>query len=174
MENNKEKLFVGLTLLFIGLFIFVDVVSDIREGSSTWHLYLEIFAGLLSVFGVGFLLKDSFKTKNILKKERLEFSQFKHDADKWKEQSAKYLLGLSQSIDSQLASWGLSNAEKEVAFLLLKGFSIKEIAEIRSTSEKTVRVQSTAIYSKSCLSGRSELAAFFLEDLLVPSEKKDL
>jgi len=52
----------------------------------------------------------------------------------------------------------------------LKGLSLKEIAEIRKTSEKTARAQCTPIYEKSGLSGRSELAAFFLEDLLVPKE----
>jgi len=48
--------------------------------------------------------------------------------------------------------------------------SLKEIAEIRNTAEKTARVQSMAVYSKSGLGGRSELSAFFLEDLLVPLE----
>jgi hypothetical protein len=37
----------------------------------------------------------------------------------------------------------------------------------RNTSEKTVRQQASAIYQKSNLSSRSELSAFFLEDLLV-------
>jgi hypothetical protein len=35
-----------------------------------------------------------------------------------------------------------------------------------ATTEKTARVQSMAIYSKAGLAGRSELSAFFLEDLL--------
>ena len=55
-----------------------------------------------------------------------------------------------------------------MAFLLLKGFSLKDIAELRRTHEKTVRAQAASIYAKSGLSGRSELSAFFLEDLLVP------
>ncbi|MCB0331312.1 MAG: helix-turn-helix transcriptional regulator, partial [Bdellovibrionales bacterium] len=70
----------------------------------------------------------------------------------------------------QLSTWKLTEAEKEVAFLLLKGMSLKEIAGIRETTEKTARVQSMAIYAKAGLSGRSELAAFFLEDLLIPGE----
>ena len=73
-----------------------------------------------------------------------------------------------RAIDEQLDKWGLTSAEKEVAFLLLKGLSSKEIAHIRNTAEKTARVQSMAIYSKSGLANRSELSAFFLEDLLVP------
>ena len=74
-----------------------------------------------------------------------------------------------QTIDAQLSNWNLSVSEKEVAFLLLKGMSLKELAEIRKTTEKTARAQSIAIYSKAGLAGRSELSAFFLEDLLPPS-----
>lgn len=49
---------------------------------------------------------------------------------------------------------------------MLKGFSHKEIARIRSTSEATIRQQAAAIYQKSNLGGRAALSAFFLEDLL--------
>lgn len=79
------------------------------------------------------------------------------------------MAGLSQAIETQLSSWQLSASEKEVAFLLLKGFSLKEIANLRKTSEKTARAQSYAIYEKSGLTGRAQLSAFFLEDLLSPS-----
>lgn len=58
-----------------------------------------------------------------------------------------------------------------MAFLLLKGMSLKELAELRGTSEKTARAQSMSIYAKAGLSGRSELSAFFLEDLLPARER---
>ncbi len=74
-------------------------------------------------------------------------------------------------IDRQLTKWGLTASEKEIALLLLKGLSLKEIASIRETSERTVRTQSLAIYQKAGINGRAELAAFFLEDLLVPFSK---
>jgi DNA-binding NarL/FixJ family response regulator len=64
----------------------------------------------------------------------------------------------------------LTQAETEVGFLLLKGFSLKEIADIRQTKIKTVQQQSQSIYQKTGLASRSELAAFFLEDLLPPEE----
>jgi len=52
--------------------------------------------------------------------------------------------------------------------LLLKGLSHKEIAEVRNVSETTVRHQARSLYRKAGLSGRNDLAAFFLEDLLGP------
>ena len=44
----------------------------------------------------------------------------------------------------------------------------QQIWQLRGTGEKTVRAQSASIYAKAGLAGRSELSAFFLEDLLVP------
>lgn len=57
-----------------------------------------------------------------------------------------------------------------MALLLLKGLSNKEIAAVRAASERTVREQARSIYSKTGLTGRAALSAFFLEDLLAPIE----
>ena len=118
-----------------------------------------------------FTHKRFFSLKHSLESERSQSAEFRKEAEKWRIHSKKYLDGLSQSIDEQLGNWQLTNSEKEIAFLLLKGLSLKEIAELRKTTEKTARTQSASIYAKSGLAGRSELAAFFLEDLLVPSSK---
>ncbi|MBZ0120481.1 MAG: helix-turn-helix transcriptional regulator, partial [Sandaracinaceae bacterium] len=75
---------------------------------------------------------------------------------------------LGEALARQFERWQLTAAEREVALLLLKGLSLKEIAEARGTSERTVRDQARAVYRKAGLAGRSELSAFFLEDLLVP------
>ena len=78
------------------------------------------------------------------------------------------LRGLGDQIDRQFAAWGLTAAEREVALLMLKGLRHKEIASMRATSERTVRQQALTIYKKAGLDGRTDLAAFFLEDLLQP------
>ena len=54
--------------------------------------------------------------------------------------------------------------------MLLKGLSLKEIASLRDTREKTVRQQASTIYGKSGLEGRHALAAWFLEDFLFEHE----
>ena len=54
------------------------------------------------------------------------------------------------------------------ALLLLKGLSTREVAAVRSTSERTVREQARSVYVKAGLTGRAALSAFFLEDLLAP------
>ena len=59
-------------------------------------------------------------------------------------------------------------AEREVALLILKGLRHKEIASARNTTERTVRQQALGVYKKAGLDGRTDLAAFFLEDFLPP------
>jgi DNA-binding CsgD family transcriptional regulator len=86
-------------------------------------------------------------------------------------QAQEVLQGLGEAIDRQFDRWGLTPAEREVALLQLKGLRHKAIAELRRTSERTVRQQALAVYRKSGLAGRSDLAAFFLEDLLLPESQ---
>jgi len=104
--------------------------------------------------------------------KRLETDLARKNADlsHWKTIAANYIEGLSKSIDQQLDIWKLTRAEKEVALLLLKGYSLRELAQMRGTSERTVRQQATRIYEKAGLRGRAELSAFFLEDLMLPTQ----
>ncbi|MCK6598957.1 MAG: hypothetical protein L6Q37_11380 [Bdellovibrionaceae bacterium] len=168
--NQKERLVIAGVLLLVALMVCFDLLTDSKEGVMIWHLLFEGMIALVALVGVFYVLRGSYELKHRLEKEINDFTAFKQEAELWREESKKYIQGLALAIDQQLSKWHLTVAEKEVAFLLLKGLSLKEVAEVRNTSEKTARVQSLAIYSKSGLSGRSELSAFFLEDLLVPSE----
>lgn len=166
--NHKERIVIISILFLVAIMVGFDLVTDSKEGVVFWHVVIEAGAGLAALFGIFYFLKDSFNLKHRLSDSLSENIKLKKEAHDWKQEAQKYIEGLSQSIDLQLTKWQLSAAEKEVALLLLKGLSLKEIADIRQTSEKTTRAQSMSIYSKSGLSGRSELAAFFLEDLLLP------
>lgn len=167
MSKNESRLIVAV-LSAVFLLVTSDIVTDARHGAHNWHLLLEAAIAAISAFGIFHILRNSFQLKKNLILEKNISTQMSAEAEKWRLQSQKYTQGLSVEIDKQLNYWNLTKTEKEVAFLLLKGLSTKEIAESRNTSEKTARAQATAIYAKSGLGGRSELAAFFLEDLLVP------
>lgn len=171
--SQRERYFIIGILILIAIFVGFDIFTDSREGVILWHVLVEGFIGVVAATGVFYLLRGTFKLRNRLQQEIAEFSAFKHEAEAWRADSRKFIDGLALAIDQQLTKWKLTVAEKEVAFLLLKGLSLKEIAEIRNTTEKTARVQSMAVYSKAGISGRSELSAFFLEDLLLPSNKDD-
>ena len=89
---------------------------------------------------------------------------------RWRSEARSLLDGLGEAIDKQFSRWNLTEAEREVALLLLKGLSSKEVATVRATSERTVREQARSVYAKAGLTGRAALSAFFLEDLLAPIE----
>ena len=61
----------------------------------------------------------------------------------------------------------LTPAETEVAWFLLKGMSLGEIATLRDTREGTVKAQCTAIYRKAGVSGKSQLFSQLVEDVLI-------
>jgi DNA-binding CsgD family transcriptional regulator len=89
---------------------------------------------------------------------------------RWRAEARSHLNGLGAAIETQFSRWNLTEAEREVALLLLKGLSSKEVAAVRAVSERTVREQARSIYAKAGLTGRAALSAFFLEDLLAPIE----
>ncbi|HEV3063390.1 MAG TPA: hypothetical protein VGY48_34425 [Vicinamibacterales bacterium] len=97
-----------------------------------------------------------------------EARRWSEDAKRWNSEAQTLLQGLGAAIDRQFDRWGLSPAEREIALLQLKGLRHRDIAQLRQTSERTVRQQALAVYRKAGLNGRSDLAAFFLEDLLLP------
>lgn len=169
--NGRERFVIAGVLAFIAIFLSIDIITDSREGVDLWHILAEGIIGAIALVGVFYLLRGTVTLRHRLEKEIEEFSIFKKEAEVWRAESKKYVEGLALAIDQQLTKWNLTVAEKEVAFLLLKGLSLKEIADVRQTTEKTARVQSMAVYAKAGISGRSELSAFFLEDLLLPQEK---
>ena len=85
---------------------------------------------------------------------------------KWRENAKVQMEGVRLAIDAQFDAWQFTPAEKEIASLILKGCSHKQIADLRKSSDSTVRQQAQAIYRKSGLENRSELAAYFLDAIL--------
>jgi DNA-binding CsgD family transcriptional regulator len=90
--------------------------------------------------------------------------------DDWRAARRGEIAALGSAIEDQFRVWRLTPAEVDIAGLMLKGASLKEIALARDTSEATIRQQAQAIYRKSGLSGRAELSAYFLDSLFGTAE----
>ena len=73
----------------------------------------------------------------------------------------------SKVVQEYFDTLNLTAAENEVAWFILKGMSISEIANLRGTREGTIKVQGTAIYKKAGVTGKSQLVSLLLEDLLM-------
>ena len=163
-----ERVALTALLALIALLVGADALSDLSGGGSASHVAVEAAVAGAAAAGVAILWARYARTRSALDTTRDTLERTRAEAVAWRERNEATLRGLADAIDQQLDAWRLTPAEKEVAFLLLKGLSFKEIATVRSASERTVRQQALAVYAKSGLGGRAELAAFFLEDLLVP------
>lgn len=155
-------------LVFITFFIF-DIYTNAKDGIASNHIIHEIVLCALSFILFTWQLSILVKNKKRIHLLQSELLETKKSYQEWKEKSHDHASHLSKLIDQQFETWNLSPSEKDITLLLIKGFSMKEIAEIRNTQEKTVRQQAATIYRKSNLSGRQELSAFFLEDILTIS-----
>jgi DNA-binding CsgD family transcriptional regulator len=186
--HRERRTSLALACLFaiVAALTGLDLALDVRHGIELRHAVAEGAVVLVGLSGASWMLWRlrvlSDRTFRLSRRaETLEADLLVSraaliataaDVEHWKAEVGDLVAGLGAAIDRQLARWELSPAEQEVALLLLKGLSHKEIADIRGTSEATVRQQSTAIYRKAGLGGRHDLAAFFLEDLLGPRDAK--
>jgi DNA-binding CsgD family transcriptional regulator len=66
----------------------------------------------------------------------------------------------------QFSRWALTDSETEVALFTIKGMSNSEIAQLRGTSEGTIKAQSNAIFRKAGVKNRAQLLGLFVEDLI--------
>jgi DNA-binding CsgD family transcriptional regulator len=159
-------------LALIVLLIGADLVDDIASGHTPIHLAGMLVGTALAVAGLVLMLRMLLASHAQVRDLRTELDRSRSDSTRWREQAGQMLQGIGALIDAQFAEWGLSPSEREVGLLLLKGLSLKSIATARNASEPTVRQQAQAIYRKAKLTGRAELAAFFLEDLLLPQSQQ--
>lgn len=178
--TSERRFLVGVLLAFVGVAMFaaIDIYADLHEGTTIGHVATE--SGTLLVALLGSLLMArrlaitlrrarAMEEQAVALAAQLELTRA--EAARWRSEARDLMRGLAEALDQQFDRWDLSPAEKEVALLLLKGLSHKDIADVRSVTEATARQQARAVYKKGGLAGRHDLAAFFLEDLMLPREQ---
>ncbi len=161
-KSKKVNRLIFLLSLVSVVMSFLDLWMDLEAGFIQ-HFYAElvVFVVLLIICYLTLSEKNDldYFTLSALS-EKIESLHYE------KRRNELLSKSLYERILKQFKSWGFTRAEIEVATLLIKGFSIKEIAKLRGIADKTVREQSSAIYRKSGIHSRYELAAFFIEDIL--------
>lgn len=70
-------------------------------------------------------------------------------------------------VNSYFDRISLTQAETDVAWLVLKGMTNAEIADLRDTRLGTVKAQCTSIYRKAGVKSKSQLFSQLVEDLLI-------
>lgn len=143
-----------------------DILADLSHGVETGHIVKEAIIVSISIIAIAWLLLGLYQQKLEIKSLRQELDVL----DNTQTSPEKYVLEarkkLGDVVKQQFSEWMLTGSEIEVGWLLLKGLSLKEIAIVRNTQEKTVRQQASSIYKKSGVSGRHAFSAWFIEDIL--------
>jgi DNA-binding CsgD family transcriptional regulator len=173
MSDWVDRTTRAWAIVAIALGVALFLALELREDPTlSWgDLALEALEVLPLVFAaVGVLLL--FRITARQREDQLallrDLEVARVQGQRWRGEARAVLNGLGDAIDAQFTRWNLTEAEREVALLLLKGLSSKEIAAVRATSERTIRAQAQALYAKAGVTGRAALSAFFLEDLLAP------
>jgi len=169
-KDSNLRALAGLMVAsgVIALLIGWDLLSDYAEGVDLIHILVESLVLVISAGLFVAVVVAMNRSRRQLERTRITLASACGESRRWRDRYRDTLRGLGAAIEDQFQRWKLSSAESEIALFLLKGMSLKEIAGARGTGERTVREQARAVYRKAGLNNRSELAAFFLEDLLLP------
>ena len=136
-----------------GLLLIIDIASELAEFRG------DVAHGVLDVAVLFALLLGSLLIANEFRQLRTQNRQMQ---GRLRVASGAFVALLEEDF----AVWSLTPAERDVALLAIKGFSIAEIATLRTAREGTVRAQCAAVYRKAGVSGRAQLLSHFIEDLM--------
>ncbi|PLW67203.1 helix-turn-helix transcriptional regulator [Pseudohalioglobus lutimaris] len=162
MKNYLIAAVLGVIMALNAL----DVMVDITLGVPQWHIIQESMIVVVSGIGCVYLLWEMRRSSLEMRALAHSLSSTDQQLQEITEDMRRARSRFSETIHQQFLDWGLTLSEQQVAMLLLKGLSFREIAVVRDTREKTVRQQASSIYAKSSLDGRHTFAAWFLEDFL--------
>lgn len=154
--GKRTTVLAGIIIMqaLCALFFIGDVIADVRDGEhlDDLHLGLEAFAAVALIAGVLFLM---------LELRRLLMRLGDMDT------GLKVARGqMAEVMNRFFDEWNLTQAERDVALMILKGLDNEAIAQVRSTAPGTVRAQTTSIYSKSNTQGRPQFVSLFVEELM--------
>lgn len=155
---NSYVVFMAVIIL-VGV---VDLILDINSIVGIFHYAIEITFMLFALISGSYMW---ISYRRLLKRSENKLRELLQESNHWREKHKNVLHGMHEAVISQLEKWGLTKSEIAVALYLLRGYSLKQIGGLLEKSERTVRNQSLNVYKKTGMTGRSELTAFFLEEL---------
>jgi|GEM_PF-1241321 len=163
----SRKIFLSFYAISLLVWIIEEIYTlsnppDIFDRFRTIIATIESFIAISSFLVIRILYKELKQESKEKEQAEALISQLKRtnkilkntENDFWKE------------LGSQFTEWSLTDSEKEIAILLLRGFSHQQIAGVRGKSLRTIENQSASIYQKSGMRGKLEFISFFLTPLL--------
>lgn len=168
VPNRSLGLLLALALGSIVVGGTIDLILDRPESWLSFHVFFELLLISGALVMATTLWMGWYRSERASSALLHALEARKEERDAWRRSAEQALEGLGRAIEEQFEVWRLTPAERDVALLLLKGYSHKAIAKHTDRSPQTVRQHAAAAYQKAGLSGRAELSAYFLDDLLLP------
>ena len=143
-------------IVFFAYDLTADVLLEGEFGSLHFIIESFVFVGITVALVIG--TRDLRGLRESLRREA--------------ERNRAFSGKLAAVIDERMEEWRLTGSEKDVAWMIIKGYRFAEIAEARGSKESTCRLQATSLYAKAGVSGRVEFVAEIIQPLLmsIPSE----
>ena len=158
----QQSFSVGAVIYAVSALAFlselVGEITGVYLFSSSWlvheiiavvTLFGFIVGGVMIWFGYDAMNQRNRKVEQTLRSARGEFFEM---------------------LNLQFDRWDLTDAERDVALLTVKGMTVAEIANIRNTSQGTIKSQNNAIYRKADVKGRTQLLGVLIDELLVEGD----
>jgi len=159
--DTSPVAFLLAVQLFCGIFFAIDVAYELQRDirahkglsySEAVHMSLETLAVICLLAGY-----------MVTRRYQRGLRQAQRDADA---KLASLRGHFDDVIQAHFERWDLTAAERDVALLSLRGLRLSEIAEMRGTSNGTVKAQSSSIFRKAGVRTRSELLGLIMDELL--------
>jgi DNA-binding CsgD family transcriptional regulator len=167
MARQRLLLLGAGALVVVVALALLDIAIE-GEGFDPADFAVELLDRGLSVGAMALVAWMTFEVREVRAEQavlRRDVARAVAEGAGWRAANGGTLDDLAAAIGRQFDAWSLTAAERDIAGLMLKGVSLRDIAGLRHTSETTIRQQAQSVYQKSGLAGRRELAAFFLESL---------
>jgi hypothetical protein len=180
-KNNKKPTVPGLRGLWFSVFFFalftvlivIDIAHDLASGIAVYHVLLELLMMLAAAAGAFYFGRWLRVARQVERDLAQDLKKARAETSRWQQEEQYLLNNLRKAINRQFAQWNFSPTDKEIAFCLLKGLSLKEIAKLKDSTFNSIRQQAHVLYQKAGLGGRAQLSAFFLGGLLQPDVAPD-
>lgn len=144
------------------VFEFLHWGSFIPNFMAKYDFYLEFGIGAYCILFNYLNIKEHFRKEEQLKDVRQKANSLKEDNDILKQGEN----AIWKKIQIHFEKWNFTEKEKEIASLILRGLSNKQIAGYLSKSVRTVENQIQTLFGKTGFSSKNEFMAFFFEPFL--------
>ena len=150
-RRRIELAALACAIVFFAWDLVVDALFEGEFGSPHFIIELIVFVGISAALVIG--TRDLRALRESLRREA--------------ELNRAFSGELAAVIDDRMEEWRLTRSEKDVAWMIIKGYRFTEIADARGVKESTCRLQATSLYAKAGVSGRAEFVAEIIQPLLM-------